>query len=92
MVVAVAGFTLALNAGDPREPVSGVAPGGNPLEGPSGEAQYDPLVSRMLADLMAGREPESQDKAACRGTGQVGAGGPGRSGADRRAEHPRDRD
>jgi sortase A len=62
LVVAVAGFTLALNAGGPREPVTGMAQGGNSLKDPSGEAQYDPLVSRMLADLMAGREPESQDK------------------------------
>jgi len=62
LVVAVAGFSFALSAGDTREPVSTGARVGNSLKGPPGEGQYDPLVSRMLADLMAGRKPESQDR------------------------------
>jgi len=62
LVVAVAAFTLALNAGDSQDPVSEAAEGGNVLKAPSSEVQYDPLVSRILADLMAGRRPESQDR------------------------------
>ena len=62
LVIAVAGFTFALNAGDSREPVGGVATSGNSLKAPVSDVQADPLVSRILADLMAGRTPESQDQ------------------------------
>lgn len=62
LVVAVAGFTLALNAGDSREPVAEVTPVGTPLSGPFSVVQQDALVERVLADLRAGREPESQDQ------------------------------
>jgi sortase A len=62
LVVAVAGFTVALNAGASQAPVSDVAPDGKRLVSPNKDVQYEPLVSRMLADLVAGRAPESQDR------------------------------
>lgn len=69
LLVAVVGFTFALNAGGPQEP--GAAPEqvsepdgdtSSPAEPSAAVPQEDPLVTRMLADLRAGRKTEPQDQ------------------------------
>ena len=69
LLVAVVGFTFALNAGGPQEP--GAAPeqmtdtgpqASSPAEPSAAAPEEDPLVNRMLDDLRAGRRPESQDQ------------------------------
>jgi len=77
LAVAVAFFTLVLNAGSPDRaatperaatqstdtPSSSGSPESTDAEAPAGSTiTGDALVTRMLADLRAGRKPESQDQ------------------------------
>ncbi len=71
LVVAVVAITVALNSGSPQQetqttpnaasPDAAGETSADPSADPAAETEV-PLVSRILADLRAGRKPESQDQ------------------------------
>ncbi len=64
LVVAVVAITIALNTGSPKpETTPNAAPSApGDTSAPTTAREEVPLVSRILADLRAGRKPESQDQ------------------------------